>query len=103
MLVTFSTLIDSRLQKRLSLREKEFQSLVSLKSILLSTYTPSLLFSSSIYHFHLKKYADPTGTQYDMAEWYRTPLQADDTRHDMGLVDDLIAQCQRIVAEVSST
>lgn len=33
-------------------------------------------------------------------EWYRSPIQADDIRHEMGLIDDLIGQCQRILAEV---
>lgn len=34
-------------------------------------------------------------------EWYRSPIQADDIRHEMGLIDDLIGQCQRIVAEAT--
>ena len=34
-------------------------------------------------------------------EWYKSPLQADDIRHEMALVDDLIGQAQRIIAEAT--
>lgn len=32
---------------------------------------------------------------------FRSPLEADDIRHDMGLVDDLLAQAQRVIAEAA--
>lgn len=35
-----------------------------------------------------------------MDSWYQSPLKADDIRHDMGLIDDLIGQVQRLVSTV---
>jgi hypothetical protein len=38
---------------------------------------------------------------FAMVDIYRTPIEADDIRHEMALVDDLIGQSQRIIAEVT--